>query len=320
MASAETADIRALRERLTPPQRELIDLIWRHYRDRNEWMAARALHQQLGKGAVQAACDALGASVLRAQGDDEAIGLTFFGVLLAADGAHGERLLVRYLEYVRDRYRADATLEWVGSDEVEAALALSAEDSRLLRQLIRLSHWWGGGSAFGHREWAVGVPIDVDDLVAEADLTPYVRAHVLADVSRETRAGAAEAPLGEFAFVPDARLRDRLAADWHEAQDVCQVMGWKSCIILCGGILETLLTQPWTGAAKPAARQAVDRLVALAEERALLRPGSVQIGPALRAYKTFLSPERSARFTLTRADAEAALAAVRSCLKQLGKN
>ena len=81
--------------------------------------------------------------------------------------------------------------------------------------------------------------------------------------------------------------------------------------------MEALLTQPWTGAGKLAGRNAVDRLVALAEERGLLRAGSVQISPALRAYKTFLSPERSARFALTRADADAALAAVRSCVNQL---
>jgi len=78
--------------------------------------------------------------------------LTFLGVLLTDQGEESEGLLVRYLEYVRDRCKTDPSLEWVRSQEVEAALGLTAPRSRLLRQLIRLSHWWGGGSGFGDQE------------------------------------------------------------------------------------------------------------------------------------------------------------------------
>ena len=318
MVAAGSQALSDMRAGLTVPQRELIDAIWLHFRTHNEWPSRRVLRERLGEGLIEAECQALGVRVVRTLADEDTFRLTFLGVLLSGDGERSERLLVRYLEYVRDRYRDDSSLDWVGSAEVGAALALSAEDSHLLRQLIRLSHWWGGGSSFGQRAWTIGLPVDVDDLVSAPDLESYVRTQVLAGRTIESRAGDTGPSGSEFAFVPDGRLRDRLAADWHQAQDVCQVRAWKSCLILCGGILETLLTQPWTGADKLSGRNAVDRLVALAEERGLFRSGSVQISPALRAYKTFLSPERSARFTLTRADADAALAAVRSCVKQLG--
>ncbi len=318
MTAAGAQSLTDLRKGLTGSQRAFVDAIWTHFRMEHAWPTGAVLQTRLGDGACAAACASLGPRVVRAVETGAAYQLTFLGVLLTSQGEDAERLLVRYLEYVRDRYRDDSSLDWVGSAEVQAALRLGADDSDLLRQLIRLSHWWGGGSSFGAREWTVGLPVNVDDLVGEPDIAAYVRAHVLADRSIETRAGDAGQSGGEFAFVPDARLRDRLAADWHEAQDVCQVRAWKSCLILCGGILETLLTQRWTGADALSGRQAVDRLVALAEQRGLLRSGSVQVSPALRAYKTFVSPERSARFTLTRADADSALAAVRACVKQLG--
>ena len=128
-----------------------------------------------------------------------------------------------------------------------------------MRQLIRLSHWWGGGSAFGEREWTVGVPVDVDELAAEADLRHYVREHVLKHFPIESGSpapkGQGDASGGAFWFVENVALRERLAADWHEAQDVCHVLGWKSCVILCGGILEALLADALERAEAPAARR-----------------------------------------------------------------
>jgi hypothetical protein len=192
--------------------------------------------------------------------------------------------------------------------------------------LIRLSHWWGGGSAFGGREWTVGVPIDVDELLGENDLQRYVRQHVLAHFPAETRPaspgpGGEEASGGPFGFVQDSGLRQRLAADWHEAQDVCHVLGWKSCVVLCGGILEAVLADALTraGAVIGRGRGSLTPLVAAATERRLLAEDSLTIGSALAAFPTLVHSARSSRAAapLTRNEAEAALEAVRGCLRQL---
>jgi hypothetical protein len=226
---------------------------------------------------------------------------------------------------VRDRYRADPTVEWVGSQDVEAVLHLGADQSRLLQRLIRLSHWWGGGSAFGDREWTVGVPIDVDELLAEADLSRYLREHVLRHfpVAAQARAAPAEngASGGAFWFVEDARLRERLASDWHEAQDVCHVLGWKSCVVLCGGILEALLADALkrAGVGTGRGRASLTPLVVAATKGRLLADGSLKIGSALAAFPALVRSARSSRAAapLTRNEAEAALEAVRGCLRQL---
>ena len=53
--------------------------------------------------------------------------------------------------------------------------------------------------------------------------------------------GAEQGPQGEFWFVGNPGLARQLTTDWIEAQDVYQVRAWRSCAVLCGGILEALL-------------------------------------------------------------------------------
>ena len=328
MTSSAATDLDALRRRLSKQHRDFVSALWKFFRDHNQWVPSRIAHQHFGKDAVQANLAALGPSLVQAYRDDgkDYYRLTFLGMLLTDQGSAAEDLLVRYLEYVRDRHGSDPRMEWVGSQEVEAALRLSAEQSRLLRQIIRLSHWWGGGSAFGEREWTVGVPVDVDELAAETDLRRYVREHVLKHFPTESRPLAAErrrgAPGGAFWFIEDVALRERLAADWHEAQDVCHVLGWKSCVILCGGILEALLADalPRSGSPAPPRRPLLlSGLVTAAVQRRALKKDALRLSPTLLAFRSLIASGSRRRKAAApdRTEAEAALEAVRSCLRQL---
>lgn len=342
MSGKDATDIESQRERVTPEQRALLDRLWEHFRERNVWLSQAQLHQEFGKAAVQASCQALGEAVLRSCRDEDegdCCRLTFFGVLLTTQGREAEALLARYLEYVRERCQADPRVEWVGSRDVEGALGLSPERSQLLRQLIRLSHWWGGGSGFGDREWTVGVPVDVDELPREADLRDYVRAHVVRHFLPRAAEGAG-APAADvlsrnpFWFVRREALRRRLAADWHEAQEVFEVRGWKSCVILCGGIVEAVLLEalswgepdsrhlPREGAFRSSAslrRRPLAEMLQAAGDRGLLGEGTVILGPAVADFAGLIHPgHRRKRLDPTRDDAEAALTAVKSCLRQLG--
>ena len=342
MTGKAAADIEEQRERITAGQRALVDRLWEHYRDRNVWLSRAQLHQEFGRAAVQASCEALGEAVFRScrdEDEEDCCRLTFFGVLLTTQGREAEALLARYLEYVRDKCQADPRVEWVGSRDVECALGLSPERSQLLRQLIRLSHWWGGGSGFGNREWTVGVPVDVDELPRDTDLRDYVRAHVVRHfLPRASEAAGARstdlAPRNPFWFVRRAALSQRLAADWHEARDVFGVRGWRSCVILCGGILEAVLLDalswgepdprhlPTEGAFRSSAslrRRPLVELLQVAGDRGLLVPGTVVLGPAVGDFPGLIHPgRRRKRLDPNRGDAEAALEAMKSCLQQLG--
>jgi hypothetical protein len=248
--------------------------------------------------------------------------LTFLGVLLTDQGEKSEQLLAGYLEYVRKRYEDNPRLEWVGSQEVEAALNLTADRSYLLRQLIRLSHWWGGGSGFGDQEWAVGVPIDVDEIPLGADLRGYIRQHVLTHFRPPMSPAPPATPRQEFWFIEDPALRRQLATDWREAQDVYQVRGWKSCVILCGGILEAMLlavlAQEGHTPAGPET-QPLPALVEAARARGILSAGTPLLGPAFREFRNLIPPGLASggRLEVTRDEAESALTAVRTCLRQM---
>jgi hypothetical protein len=326
---AAATDLDALRRRLSDQHRDFVSALWKFFRDHNQWVPSRIAHQHFGKDAVQANLAALGPSLVQAYRDDgkDYYRLTFLGMLLTDQGSAAEDLLVRYLEYIRDRQGSDPRVEWVGSQEVETALRLSVEQSRLLRQIIRLSHWWGGGSAFGEREWTVGVPVDVDELAAETDLRRYVREHVLKHFPIESRPlateGKSDAPGGAFRFIEDAALRERLAADWHEAQDVCHVLGWKSCVILCGGILEALLADALTRSGSPATRRRLllGGLVTAAVQRRALTKDALRLSPTLLAFRGLIASGSRRRKAAApdRTEAEAALEAVRSCLQQLAE-
>lgn len=324
MMMTSGAELDVLHERLTADQRAVLNAIWDHYLAHNQWVPRRLLHQRFGKPAALATLEQLGENIIceaRDNGKDY-YRLTFLGVLLTDQGEESEELLVRYLEYVRDRCKTNPSLEWMGSQEVEAALGLTAARSRLLRQLIRLSHWWGGGSGFGDQEWTVGVPVDVDDLFPESDLRGYVREHVLTHFPPGAPSRNAEKPRGEFWFIRDPDLQRQLAANWREAQDVYQVRGWKSCVILCGGILEEMLLDALGREGYAAPESGASDLAALmqaARDRGILGTGTPPLGHALRDFRHLIRPGLPARerVEVTRDDAEAALIAVRMCLRQI---
>jgi hypothetical protein len=338
---SRSGDLDVLRRRLTQDQRAVLNTVWGHYRDQDRWAPRHLLHERFGAPALSATLDQLGGGVVAEYRDDdqECYRLTFLGVLLADQGQESEELLARYLIFVRGRFRSDPQVEWVGSQEVETALGLTRERSRLLRQLIRLSHWWGGGSGFGGREWTVGVPVDVDDLPAESDLQGYVRDHVLrhfapelflgesGGLSLRVQAGREERPRDAFWFVQDPILRRQLAMDWHEAQDVRQVRGWKSCVVLCGGVLEAMLQDALSRAESPSAHGAptdtggksLAELVEGATTLGILGQGALPLAPTLLGFRNLIRPDLQIRqgAEVTKEDADAALNAVKACLRQV---
>lgn len=325
MMDTSVAELDSLRRRLTDDQRATLNAAWKHYRDHGAWIPCQTLHRLLGKATVLACLGQLGADIICGLEDDgeEYYRLTFFGVLLTDQGDESEQLLARYLEYVRNRFRDNPRLEWVGSQEVEAALDLTADRSRLLRQLIRLSHWWGGGSGFGDQEWTVGVPIDVDEFPLGPDLRNYIRQHVLTHFRPQATPAPSVKPRQEFWFIEDPGLQRQLAMDWREAQNVYQVRGWKGCVVLCGGILEAILlatlAKESPHRAEPDSRD-LTALVEAARARGVLGPGTPSLGLALREFRDLMHPGLAAggRLEVTRDEAESALTAVRTCLRQVG--
>lgn len=166
------------------------------------------------------------------------------------------------------------------------------------------------------------MPIDADDLFPESDLRGHVREHVLTHSPPGGPSWNTEKSRGEFWFISDPDLQRPLATDWREAQDVYQVRGWKSCVILCGGILEGMLLDALRRegqAPAEAGRLDLASLLEAARARGILGTGTPLLGTALREFRDPIHPGLAAggRLEVTRDEAESALTAVRTCLRQV---
>lgn len=177
--------LETLRAQLTDDQRALLTAIWDYCQQKNQWIPRQVLHgtfQALGKAGVRNALHQLGGSIVFESREDgkERYKLTALGSLLTDQGQEAERLLIRYLGYIREQYRSNPEIEKVSSQDVESNLGLTPQQSRTLRNLIELGHFYGGGGAgWGAQEWYAGVPDDLDELPSVQDLGRYVRGHVL---------------------------------------------------------------------------------------------------------------------------------------------
>lgn len=335
----------ALRKKLTKDQREVINAVWKYYREHQEWIPTRILHHDMKKEFVLSTIEPLGGSIIfKTQvGAKECYELTLLGVLLSDHGSDGVKLLVGYLDYIRNQYLKNAMVEKVTAEEAQQSLQLIDEQVELLGRLIVLGCFYGGSASPG-KKWECGVPKDIDDLPAIRDLHEYVQNRALRDYDPKEpiepndrlRYSLSKGPRQqgtEFEFIQDPRLQDQLANDWDEAQRVHGVKAWKSCVILCGGILEGMLLDVLKRDERQA-KAAYQRLrvksppdlnswdlvdlVDVAKELGLLSRGVGHLSHGLREFRNLVHPGRQIRekVSLTEEEAEIAFNVVKVCLRE----
>lgn len=324
------AELDVLRERLTADQRAVLNAIWDHYLAHNQWVPRRLLHQRFGKPAALSILEQLGENIICETRDDgkEYYRLTFLGVLLTNPGEESEERLVRYLEYVRDRCKADPTLEWVGSQEVEAALGLTTHRSRLLRQLIRLVI---GGVAAADSETRSGPSACRSTWMIS--FRNQICAAMFGSTSSRTppRVGLPGTPrslAGSSGSSVTPTCNVRLRRTGARPRTSTRSEGGRVVFILCGGILEAILFDALARDASPhrgqtvaseANRRDLADLVEAARDLGILGAGLPALGQALRDFPRLIHPgfPTGEKVEVTRDEAEAALIAVRMCLRQI---
>jgi hypothetical protein len=296
---------------------------------------------------VLSAIGPLGGSVVfRTQvGGKDYYELSLLGILLSDYGLDAEKLLVGYLDYVRAQYDKNPLVEKVTADEIRQSLKLKEEQAELLGALISLGYFYGGSLSPG-KQWECGVPKDVDDLPAVGDLREYVQKRAIRDYdpkmpiepndrSRYLLSKGTKGQRSEFDFVQDPLLQDQLAKDWDEAQRVHQVKAWKSCVILCGGILEGMLLdvlkrdelqtayQKLKGKSLPDLNSCyLVNLVEIAKELGLLSKSVGYLGHSLREFRNLVHPGKQVRerINFTQEEAEIAFNIIKVCLRELSKS
>jgi hypothetical protein len=172
-----------LRARLTEEQRAILNTISRHFLDdgrKPEWIRSGILRIRLGERydekEVRSIITPIGGSVVYEStlvGGGKRYVLTMLGFLLTERGEEIESLLAKYLEYVRERFiETDGAGAWIVISDVAEKQGLSSDEIHLLRRILELSDFIGGGGTDGY-----GAPHCADELVGVADLRAYVRNH-----------------------------------------------------------------------------------------------------------------------------------------------
>jgi hypothetical protein len=335
-----------MRVRLTEEARAVLSAIWAYRQERDAWIPTPALFNQLGRDYVLTAFNSLNGSIVNEQSGngDLRCALTFLGILLTDNGEESVRLLERLLGYVQDRLRSDPEFNKVDSQEVKDALNLTESQFGTLSYIYWESQFTGGGG--GHKEkWSFGIPYYVkNELPLEENLTAYIESYVLKaydthlPVLREERerylAGAnGSTTRSEFWFVADSGLRKLLESDWREAQSVYHAGAWKSCVLLCGSILEGVLMDALSRDTVKANREysrlrgrsapTLDRwdladLVETANELKIFPRGTVHLGHAVREFRNLVHPGRQLRehIQVTEDQSNIAISLVKMCLQR----
>ncbi|MFQ5828277.1 MAG: hypothetical protein ACE5JD_03860 [Candidatus Methylomirabilia bacterium] len=138
----------------------------------------------------------------------------------------------------------------------------------------------------------------------------------------------------EFRFIRDAALQQQLELDLQEAQRAHQARAWKSCVVLCGGVVEGMLFDVLSRDAKRA-QEAYERmrrqrsvplsrwdfrdLVAVAQDMRILTRPAVNLCNALREFRNLIHPELQVqeRIQITEDKANIALNTVEMCRQEL---
>jgi hypothetical protein len=327
-----------IRATITDDQRAIINAVWEYHAELNgrwEWIPLAALYRKFanpstsrgaGKDFVLSALSSISGSIIY-EHQEHYYALTFLGVLLTDQGQDGIDLLARYFELVQKKHDEGLDLKEIkiDSQEVATTLDLSKEKLRFLYELIEFS--WLGNVGGGKEQWTLSVTPWRDEFLTEDNLRAYIEQQALRDYDQALPVELSartqylyekenKALPSEFSFIRNKDLRELLEADWKESQIVHNAKAWKSCVILCGSILEGMLfdilsrDEPKSLAAYARLRASnpkigkptssisdlnLNALVEIASELKMLPPGPFHLSHALRHSRNLVHPEKQLR-------------------------
>jgi hypothetical protein len=347
--------INEIKASLTKEQQAIINAVWEHrikQESWHEWISQEALYRKFakasesrryGKDVVLKALRSLSGSILY-QHNERGYGLTFLGMLLTDECQDGIDLLERYVKLVQAKYDSGLDLKEIKltKQELGDALKLSEGQLRPLRELIDYGRL--GSVSGSNNQWEVSMSSYKQELLEEDDLKAYIEREALKDYdpslpasyderSRYLNEKRSTGILSEFSFIRNDELRELLEADWKEVQAVNVVRAWKSCVILCGSILEGMLfdilsrdepkaltayrSLPVTRSASSISDLNLASLVDVASALKILPPGTFHLSHALRHSRNLVHPEKLLRekVEVLEEDANIALSSVRKLLR-----
>ncbi len=278
--TATATSLKALRSTLTDTQRAILDDVWLHVKTSHIGLPERPLLDKYGRPTLLSEVRKLGGTVIFSGHEENKIryNVGLVGIFLTSDGPRLEDLTKRYLLVLRELYKKDKDIERFSSkDLAKWAPDFTANELKELKEILYRTHGsfasrLGGWNA---EEWFVSVDDEVVELKSIEDWNGYVDSQVMKWHDPRQPAGEAERSSYQLSdskrdplfdafreinaltlsgrtpsekqqldlsfMTDDQELRLILDKDWKESCELLQVEAWKSCVLLCGGIVEGLL-------------------------------------------------------------------------------
>lgn len=151
--------------KLTDFQRELFDNFWSYFLQNKKWIPTRLVHSKIGTQKVRDALRSLSGDIVRELENqpNDTYELSLIGVLMTSAGEDYRRLLIHYLEFLREQFTSHPEKIDFSNYEIQKALSLSNEETALLGKLIQLGHSFGS-SSWSDNHWSIRVPKEIEYL------------------------------------------------------------------------------------------------------------------------------------------------------------
>ncbi|SRR6266446_3846315 len=163
-----------LRQKVTGEQRALLDIIWEEFVETGTWPETFKIHRKLHKEKVTRCLRGLSGHIVW-ESDDSMQGryeLTLLGAVLATRGPDLFSLLVRFTEFLRDKYvREEGDLSF-SDEDVSQALGLGDQQRLLLGRLSSLDPDFRANIQKSGR-WAILVPKIIEDAPRTGPLASF---------------------------------------------------------------------------------------------------------------------------------------------------
>lgn len=212
-----------LRNLISDFQRTILNCIWSYNNDHDQGISRIVLHGKLGKTEVLNALKELGGSIVYETQDSYY--LTLLGFLLSDEGNGKEELLVKYAEYLKQRYMKNPEIKNITDSDVINNTSLSTNDVIQLGELLKLSSFLHGSYSYRRDKWSFSIPSNIDDYPEIDDIRKYVLEKIVQNYEKELPVNeyertqyrwTEEEENSDFWFIEDKQLRKQLQNDWVE--------------------------------------------------------------------------------------------------------
>jgi hypothetical protein len=277
--TSNAVTLQSLRSALCDQQQSILDDVWTHVKSTRIGLPERPLLEKYGKLGLRDQLGKLSGTIIYSGHEEDKLryNLGLVGIFLTSEGHRLEKLVQRYLLILRDAYTNNKDIETFSSNDLANwAPDFTASELNELRLILHRAHGSFASRLGGwnDNEFFVTVENEIVDLKNIDDWGAYIDSQILKSYDSNLPVGDSDRaryslgskpnrlfdaineanklsfgrrPSNDYEaldltfFTDDAELRLILENDWKESCVLLRAEAWKSCVLLCGGIIEGIL-------------------------------------------------------------------------------